>query len=79
MRLSNSLPAKNGKSNPRLVFHRYGEQYFLAEIWNGDFTGRQLMRSSKEKALQRDLATIASKSDHAAKTYELVEVVAIAR
>src|SRR5580704_15222079 len=36
----------------RLVFHRYGESYFLAEIWNGDTsTGRCLDVSSREKEL----------------------------
>jgi hypothetical protein len=37
---------------PRLVFHRYGETYFLSEIWdgNGDI-GLQLARSAREKEL----------------------------
>jgi len=36
----------------RLVFHRYGEDYFLAEIWPGGVpTGRALVRSHREKEL----------------------------
>jgi hypothetical protein len=36
----------------RLVFHRYGEEYFLAEIWTGDSpSGGGLPRSPREKEL----------------------------
>jgi hypothetical protein len=39
----------------RLVFHRYGEEYFLAEIWTGDGpNGRALSRSPREKELAED-------------------------
>jgi len=37
--------------SPRLVFHRYGNAYFLAEIWSGETQGRQLNESSREKEL----------------------------
>jgi hypothetical protein len=36
----------------RLVFRRYGETYFLAQIWTGQgSTGRALPRSAREKEL----------------------------
>jgi hypothetical protein len=36
----------------KLVFHRYGEEYFLAEIWTGDSpVGGALPRSPREKEL----------------------------
>jgi hypothetical protein len=36
----------------KLVFHRYGEDYFLAEIWTGGVsTGQALARSAREKEL----------------------------
>ncbi len=36
----------------RLVFHRYGEEYFLAQIWTGNGSnGRVLPRSEREKEL----------------------------
>ena len=39
----------------RLVFHRYGESYFLAEIWTGDgSTGQALAASPSEKELARN-------------------------
>ena len=40
---------------PRLVFHRYGESYFLAEIWTGDgSTGEALAASPREKELAQN-------------------------
>jgi hypothetical protein len=79
MRLTNSVQGKAGNTKPRLIFHRYGEQYFLAEVWTGESTGRQLRKSSQERALQRELTKIAAKSESGTRSYELVEVVAIAR
>ena len=35
-----------------LVFNRYGDQYFLNEVWTvGDVTGRQLFPSRREREL----------------------------
>jgi hypothetical protein len=69
-RLKNRTPA-------RLVFHRYGERYFLAEVWNGsDSAGRQLMKSQAELALERESAELASKGELAQSSYEKIEVLA---
>jgi hypothetical protein len=39
----------------RLVFHRYGESYFLAEIWTGDTSiGQALAASPREKELAQN-------------------------
>src|SRR5262245_9603699 len=36
----------------KLVFHKYGDEYFLAQIWiGGEDTGRQLPRTHAEKEL----------------------------
>ena len=36
----------------KLVFHRYGDTYFLAEVWNGNSDiGRQLVKSKAEKEI----------------------------
>ena len=44
--------AKTGK----LVFHRYGDQYFLSETWlPGEKIGTQLVKSEKEEALLKEL------------------------
>ena len=62
-----------------MVFHRYGHNYFLAEVWNGDTAGRQLTKSRQERAIERELASIPSKSDLAQSTHETIVVVAAAR
>jgi hypothetical protein len=42
------------RPGPKLVFHRYGEDYFLAEIWTGETSiGQRLPRSAREKELAR--------------------------
>jgi hypothetical protein len=33
------------EKNPMLVFHKYGEQYYLREIWFGGRSGRELVRN----------------------------------
>lgn len=38
----------------RLVFHRYGDVYFLRQIWRqGDTSGREVAQSSRETELAR--------------------------
>ncbi|MEP6743696.1 MAG: hypothetical protein ABJB61_14455, partial [bacterium] len=66
-------------TRPRLVFHRYGERYFLAEVWSGgDRTGLQLLKSRQERATERELARISPKGD-SRPAYESVEVLALNR
>lgn len=70
------------KSNnhARLVFHRYGERYFLAEVWNGaGNTGRQLFESQEEREMESELASISAQGQTAKNTFEIVEVVATNR
>jgi hypothetical protein len=38
---------------PELVFHRYGHQYFLYQIWTGTGAGRELSPSKREKEAAR--------------------------
>jgi hypothetical protein len=57
MGILNRAPAEKGK----LVFRRYGNKYFLAEIWQaGDRDGRQMLKSKEERAVERELASIKS-------------------
>jgi hypothetical protein len=48
------VDVKNGKSEPELVFHKYGDNYFLSEIWTGQGDGRRLLVSKREKELARE-------------------------
>ena len=58
----------------KLVFHRYQDQYFLAEIWSaGEADGRQLVKSSREKVMQRE--QLASNPNKQA--YQVIEVMVV--
>ena len=39
---------KSKELTPKFVFHRYGDQYFLAEVWTGGTMVLEVPRSSKE-------------------------------
>ena len=85
LRLSEPTERAKDKSQARLVFHRYGDHYFLAQVWSGaNNTGRQLMKSQEESAIEREL-TLAAASDNAhardkaQALYETVEVLAVLR
>src|SRR4030095_8157477 len=42
----------------KVVFHKYGDIYFLYEIWTpGLETGREIAPSHRERALEREMAT----------------------
>ena len=42
-----------------LVFHRFGDQYFLAQVWTvADGCGMELSRSKTERRLENELACI---------------------
>jgi hypothetical protein len=77
VRLSDATERAKDKSHARLVFHKYGDRYFLAEVWNGtDRSGRQLLKSQEERAIERELASISAASATAKNTYETIEVLA---
>ena len=80
LRLTNSIESAKDNERAKLVFHRYGERYFLAEVWGSDSnTGRKLMKSRQERAIQRELASTQSKSQQAKSGYETIEVLAAVR
>ncbi|MCM3869517.1 MAG: hypothetical protein ND895_02305 [Pyrinomonadaceae bacterium] len=80
VRLTNSIQAGVAPAKTTLVFHRYGQRYFLSEIWiSGERTGRQLLKSGQERELQNQLAATSSKSELARNSYEKVEVIAMVR
>jgi hypothetical protein len=41
----------NTPNDAKLVFHRYGDTYFLAEVWNGNTLGREVLKSKAEKEI----------------------------
>ena len=50
--MSIAVAANSRQTQTKLVFHRYGNQYFLAQVWRaGESRGRELLKSAKEKEL----------------------------
>jgi hypothetical protein len=45
----------NGEGRARLVFHKYGDQYFLSAVWGADSTGRTLSETKRERNLRKEL------------------------
>ena len=53
-RLTIPVITVNATKDASLVFHRYGDEYFLSEIWPaGGVTGRELPKSRAERELAR--------------------------
>jgi hypothetical protein len=45
----------NPKKRGELIFHKYGDQYFLSQVWPAaGGTGRAFPKTSAERALERD-------------------------
>ena len=58
-RLSSPLAQLETASKGKLVFHQYGGEYFLAEVWSAGYaTGRQLAKSGRERALEHDKSMV---------------------
>ena len=63
MILTRPVRANDVQQETRLVFHQYGDLYFLTEFWTaGDQTGREIQISDREKALDKALAE--KRQDH---------------
>ena len=74
IRLSNSIDPQRNNTQARLVFHKYGQRYFLAEVWAGGLSeGRQLLESRDERAIRHEFDRLARN------TYETVELLATLR
>jgi hypothetical protein len=76
-RLSTLIVRFRPATESRLVFHRYGNQYFLAEVWTiGSNIGRQLLKSTSEKAVERELSAVTGPNKG---QYERVEIALVQR
>jgi len=47
-----SIHMQDSRAQAKLVFHKYGDQYFLAEIWDGSDIGIQIPESKREKEMK---------------------------
>ncbi|HTQ59603.1 MAG TPA: hypothetical protein VMI32_05240 [Candidatus Solibacter sp.] len=49
---TNAIAANKIQTESRLIFNRYGDRYFLSQIWTaGDSRGRELPKSAREKEI----------------------------
>lgn len=57
------------QENAKLIFRRYGNQYFFAQAWvDGDNTGLHAPKSRAERAAERELAAIKMATESVAVT-----------
>jgi hypothetical protein len=53
--VSNSSRSQKAAADSKLIFHRYGQQYFLAEVWNRDsFAGREIRINPRRTELAKN-------------------------
>lgn len=63
-RLTITVQASEPKEESVLVFTRYGDRYFLSEVWlAGEENGRQMIKSTDEKAMGQELAKKEAKAE----------------
>jgi len=61
--ITNAAEAKELQSESKLLFNRYGNRYFLSQVWTaGSMRGRQLLKSPREKEMAQ-LARIETKGE----------------
>jgi hypothetical protein len=55
--LTRGIQTEEVQQQSKLVFRRYGDQYFLAEVWiSGRSNGRGLPSSRKERSIAQEIA-----------------------
>ena len=65
--LTSTLRANEILNDSKLVFNRYGDQYFLSEFWvSGQDSGRKVIKSDRERAIKRGLAKAGAKVEQVA-------------
>lgn len=72
--MTNSVETLTARDKSVLIFHRYGDEYFLAQVWAaGATTGRAFTKSNRERQLEREQRVVT-----ADKKSPLVETVTLA-
>jgi hypothetical protein len=62
--LTSALQSNTRQSDSRLVFTRYHDQHFLSQLWtSGEAAGRALLKSDKERTMERELAKAGEKAE----------------
>lgn len=78
-RFSIPIVTFNIKNRGELIFHRYGDQYFLSEVWPaGGGTGRAFLKTRTERDLERSARENGVAAAKAPKA-EIVTLVAVSQ
>ncbi|PWT91118.1 MAG: hypothetical protein C5B55_08640 [Blastocatellia bacterium] len=54
VRIGHRLPGTNITKQGKLVFHRYGDRYYLAEVWVPGYKAWQVEESNSERAMKSE-------------------------
>ena len=74
IRLSNTVVRSRPTGKALLVFNRYGDQYFLSQVWPAGATmGREFRKSKSEREAQKQLAQGVAKNG----SFETVTIVGV--
>ena len=78
VRLTSAVSANAPRQQASLTFRRYGNTYFLAQVWmSGANEGRAMIKSKAERAAEHELAKNSSRSDLAQNAKpEIVTIIA---
>lgn len=58
MVMTNPVTRTGKAPTPRLIFHQYGNSYFLSEIWTGNERGQRLNKPHNEKELATRIGSV---------------------
>lgn len=73
---THSAQSFQSRDETALIFHRYGDQYFLFQIWAvGDITGLEMPESSTERQAARGIEANRGQSARSAGPAEVIIVV----
>jgi len=55
LRMGHRMTGSEATSRGKLVFHRYGDRHYLAEIWVPGYKAIEIIKSNGERAIEREL------------------------
>lgn len=78
IRITNAVSASAPKRKTSLTFLRYGDTYYLSQVWiAGSAEGRELLKSKSERSAARELAKNSSEGNPAQNARpEIVTIIA---
>lgn len=54
IRTGHTVSSSNSPARCKLVFHRYGNRYYLAQVWTPGYDAVEFSKSKSERALERE-------------------------